>query len=129
MLQTPPKTGEFYREVLEVLLASKIPFLLSGTYAVSAYTGIERKTKDLDVFCKMGDQVKILHLFESKGFKTSVPDERWLAKIHRGRNYCDIIFTLASSLTPINDEWFVEKHVTEIFGLKVPIIAPTELIW
>jgi hypothetical protein len=37
------------------LKESGVPFLLSGAYAVTAYTGIRRSTKDMDVFCKPGD--------------------------------------------------------------------------
>ncbi|HLH88439.1 MAG TPA: hypothetical protein VKX28_08275 [Xanthobacteraceae bacterium] len=34
------------------LARQKIQFLLAGSYAVSAYTGITRATKDLDLFCR-----------------------------------------------------------------------------
>lgn len=129
MITTPPKTGEFYRDVLKILLDSKIPFMVSGTYAVASYTGIDRKTKDLDIFCRAGDHVRILELFASKGYKTSVPDERWLAKIHKGAFFCDVIFAMANALIPVGDEWFREKKTAEFFGIKAPIIPPTELIW
>lgn len=129
MITTPPKTGEFYRDVLTILLESKIPFMVSGTYAVSVYTGIDRETKDLDIFCRAGDYAKILELFAARGFKTSVPDERWLAKIHKGQFFCDIIFSLAAAMTPITDAWFKEKKTAELFGIKVPVVPPTELIW
>lgn len=129
MISTPQKTGEFYRDVLSILLSSKIPFMISGTYAVSAYTGIDRKTKDLDITCRAGDHVKILALMEAHGYKTSVPDERWLAKIHKGAAFCDIIFGLWFAVTPVTDEWFREKRIEPLFDLKVPIMPPTELIW
>lgn len=129
MITTPPKTGEFYRDVLKILLDSKIPFMVSGTYAVAAYTGIDRKTKDLDIFCRSGDHIRIIELFKERGFKTTVPDERWLVKIHKGQAFVDIIFALAHALFPINDEWFREAHSAEFFGITVPIIPPTELIW
>ncbi len=49
--EPPPDAEAFYAESLRLLTESGIPFLLSGTYAVCAYTGIVRPTKDLDVFC------------------------------------------------------------------------------
>ena len=58
--EPPPEAEDFYRESLGLLAESGIPFMLSGTYAVSAYTGIVRPTKDLDVFCKAGDYPSIL---------------------------------------------------------------------
>jgi hypothetical protein len=73
----PPREAEaFYAESLKLLNESQIPFLLSGTYAVTAYTGITRPTKDLDVFCKAGDFPKILAFFQARGYRTDVEDER-----------------------------------------------------
>ena len=63
----PPDSEAFYAESLRLLNESRIPFLLSGTYAVTAYTGISRPTKDLDVFCKAGDFPKILAFFQARG--------------------------------------------------------------
>ncbi|RYG85679.1 MAG: hypothetical protein EON59_11690, partial [Alphaproteobacteria bacterium] len=71
----PSEALDFYAESLGLLKESGIPFLLSGTYAVSAYTGIRRPTKDLDVFCKPGDYPRILAYFQARGFRTDVEDE------------------------------------------------------
>ena len=44
-LITPPPAAEaFYSEVLQLMAESKIPFLVSGTYALASYTGIDRPT-------------------------------------------------------------------------------------
>ena len=53
----------YYIEALEILNESKIPYLLAGTFALNHYTGINRNTKDLDIFCKEVDYVeKILKI-------------------------------------------------------------------
>jgi len=54
LYQPPPEREEFYTEVVELLAKSEIPFLLSGSYALAAYTGIVRPTKDVDVFSTAG---------------------------------------------------------------------------
>ena len=46
--------------------------------------GINRATKDLNVFCKAGDFPRILLHFKEHGFETEVEDERWIAKVRRG---------------------------------------------
>ena len=79
--EAPPEAEAFYAESLRLLTESGIPFLLSGTYALTAYTGITRPTKDLDVFCKAGDYPKILAFFQQRGYRTGVEDERWIAKV------------------------------------------------
>src|SRR5207245_10103872 len=45
-----PKTVGFYQGVLEAAKGSGIPFLIGGGFALGYYTGIERYTKDLDIF-------------------------------------------------------------------------------
>ena len=67
----------FYAEVLKVLKESKFTFMVAGGFAVNAYTGLRRPTKDIDIFVKAGDYPKILNKFTSLGYKTQVLDERW----------------------------------------------------
>jgi hypothetical protein len=50
LIQPPPAAEAFYSEVLQLMARSDIPFLLSGTFALASYTGIDRPTKDVDVF-------------------------------------------------------------------------------
>ena len=45
----------FYADAVCELSKLGLPFLLGGTYALSAYTGITRATKDLDILCKPSD--------------------------------------------------------------------------
>jgi hypothetical protein len=123
------KAELFYAEGLKVLKTMKVPFLVGGTYAVNAYTGIGRHTKDLDVFCRAGDNIKILERFAKKGYATVVTDERWLAKVKQERHYFDIIYGSANAISPVNDEWFRESKSAGILGVEVQLLPPTELLW
>ena len=124
-----PAAEAFYAESLQLLVASGIPFMIAGTYAVSAYTGINRPTKDVDVFCRAGDYPRVLGLFQSKGYKTSVEDERWIAKVWKRKHFFDVIFNSKTAATPVTDAWFEPRHMAHIHGADVQIIAPTELVW
>ena len=95
--------SELYEESLRLLKESGIPFLLSGTYAVTAYTGIQRPTKDLDVFCKPGDYPRILAFFQARGYRTDVEDERWIAKVWQDKHFFDVIFAMSNGTAPITD--------------------------
>jgi hypothetical protein len=119
----------FYAEALRTLVQSGIPFLVAGTYALNAYTGLRRQTKDIDVFCKPGDYPRILHLFQERGFEPEIEDERWIAKVRKGEDFFDIIFNSTAGVTPVNDLWFTEKREAEIFGSVVRILPPTEFVW
>lgn len=119
----------FYAESLRLMKDSEIPFLVAGTYAVSTYTGIQRPTKDIDVFCRAGDYPRLLNHFAEMGYGTEIEDERWLAKVRQGPLFFDVIFNSMTNLTPVNDRWFAEAHPAEVLGIEVLITPPTELIW
>ncbi|MGE5547941.1 MAG: nucleotidyltransferase [Solirubrobacterales bacterium] len=125
----PPEAEDFYAESLRQLKTSGIPFLLGGTYAVTAYTGIRRQTKDVDVFCRAGDYPRILAHFAKLGLKTEVEDERWLAKIWRDDLFIDVIFNSTIAINPVSEAWFDEAHNAHVCGIDVGLIPPTELIW
>ena len=55
-----PGARSFYVDCLHHLTRGGTPFLLGGTYALNVFTGIDRSTKDLDVFCRPGDYPRIL---------------------------------------------------------------------
>jgi len=129
MPEVPPETEAFYREALRLLTESGIPFLLAGTYAVNAYTGIHRPTKDLDVFCRAGDFPKILAYFRDRGYETEIEDERWIAKVALGEQFFDIIFNSSTAVAPVNDAWFADARTAEVYGSEVRILSPTELVW
>jgi len=124
-----PEAEIFYAEALRVLNAQDIPFLVGGTYAVSAYTGISRPTKDLDIICKPGDLPRILNLFREYGDEIEIEDERWIGKVRRGPLFFDVIFACANGTSPVTDPWFEAAPEAEVLGTIVHLIAPTELIW
>jgi hypothetical protein len=124
-----PEAELFYAEAARELLALGLPFLLAGTYAVSAYTGISRETKDLDIFCRPGDYPRILARFKEMGYAIEVEDDRWLGKVFKGSHFFDVIFASSNGTVPIGDSWFENARETEVFGIPVPVVGPTELVW
>jgi Icc-related predicted phosphoesterase len=124
----PAEAVDFYSESLKLLKESEIPFLLSGTYALSCFTGITRPTKDLDVFCKPSDAPKILAFFKGRGFDIEIEDERWIGKVWRGDNFFDVIYNIAPASIPITDEWFKQVCEAEVYGTTVRITPPTQFI-
>ena len=46
----PDNEREIYKRALEALNAAGLPYVVAGAYAIYEYTGIYRKTKDLDLF-------------------------------------------------------------------------------
>jgi len=125
----PPDADRFYADSLQLLKESQIPFLVAGTFAVNCYTGINRATKDLDIFCKAGDFPRILLHFREHDFETVTVDERWLAKVKQGDCFFDVIFSSTAAVVTISDLWFQESHPAEIYGVPLQLTPPTEMIW
>src|SRR6476659_9473347 len=107
---------------------SEIPFLVSGTYALASYTGIDRPTKDVDVFSKAGDALKLLHYFKGHGFDVEMVAVRWLARITRGELFVDVIYNMPTVTTHVTDEWFANAPESELFGAEVRLVPPTQFI-
>lgn len=124
----PPEAVQFYVDSLKLLQEHGFPFLLSGTYALSCYTGIARPTKDLDIFCKPSDAPKILSFFKNQGYEITIEDERWIGKVWKGPYFFDVIYNISTASIPITDDWFREVYEVEVYGTQVRITPPTEFI-
>lgn len=120
---------DFYKEALHLLLKSDAKFLVGGGLALDMYTGINRATKDLDIFCKVGECPRILKTFAENGYYTEMTDARWLAKAKKGEHLMDLIFNNPGSLCPVDDRWFEFATMGELYGIKVPFMPVVELIW
>lgn len=129
MSEVGESAEQFYKEVLELITNQHIPFLVGGSYAVGQFIPMKPRTKDLDLFCRAHDYPKILKLAKEAGFKTSVYDEKWLAKIIKEEHVVDIIFSSSGDTNPVDDDWFKYASKAQIFGIEVGVVAPEELIW
>lgn len=123
-----PEREDFYAESLRLLCETGHPFLLSGTFALSCYTGINRPTKDVDVFAKPSDALKILAWLRERERAVEMVDERWLARITRGELFMDLIFSMPTSGTAVGDDWFRAAPKAEVYGSVVHLVPPTEFI-
>jgi hypothetical protein len=128
VFEPPPEAVDFYVEALRLLGETEFPFLLSGTYALSCYTGISRPTKDLDIFCKPSDAPKILSFFKQQGYRIEIEDERWIGKVWKDENFFDVIYNISTASIPITEEWFRDVYEVEVYGTTVRITPPTEFI-
>jgi len=121
------RVTDFYHRSLSLL--SDLPFLLAGAYALQAYTGIQRHTKDLDVFATPATYPAILQALAAAGYRTEITDANWLAKAFVGDLYVDVIFASANGQVQIKESWFEDAPVKDAFGVRVKVIPVTELLY
>jgi len=124
-----PATRKFYRRALTILTESTVPFLVCGSYALEAYTGAGRFTKDLDVFIRPADCDRALQVLSAAGYKTERVFPHWLAKAFSKTDFIDLIFSSGNGLCQVDDTWFENSMPGEILGIAVNLCGPEEIIW
>jgi len=118
-----------YREALGRMTGSGTPFLVGGAYAFARYTGIERFTKDFDVFVVPEHVERLLTVLEAAGFRTERTFKHWLAKAYAGEFFVDLIYSSGNGVTRVDRSWFERGVDAEILGFAVKLVAPEEMIW
>ena len=119
----------FYRDAMRVMKEARVPFLLGGAYAFSVYTGIERHTKDFDLFLCENDVDAALAAFEKQGYRAERTFPHWLAKAHCGSDCIDLIYRAGNGFCAVDASWFERGRKEEVLGLSVKLVAPEEIIW
>lgn len=119
----------FYRHALAILREAKIPHLVGGAYAYARYTGIERHTKDFDVFIRQDDFGRAAWAFQKAGYKTELTFPHWLGKAYSGEDFVDLIFGAGNGVAEVDDLWFEHAVPEKVFGVDVELIPPEEMIW
>jgi hypothetical protein len=125
----PPETRAFYREVMGVLQKAGVPFLVGGAYALHRYTGIERHTKDLDVFVRPADSRAALDALAAADCRTELTFPHWLGKAYRGDEFIDVIFSSGNAVAAVDNQWFEHAVTGEVLGVPARLVPPEEMIW
>lgn len=125
-------TLDFYRHAMRILQQAGVAFLVGGAYAFARYTGIERHTKDFDVFIKPADLDRALHALAHAGYRTEVWSKVWLAKAFEGSSpdtFVDLIFSSGNGLATVDDDWFAHAVPDTVLGMEVKLVPAEDMIW
>ena len=125
----PPDTREFYCHAIETLEKAELPFLVGGAYAFARYTGIERHTKDFDIFVRELDAERALKVFRGAGYHSEMTFPHWLGKAFCGDDFVDVIFASGNGVAVVDDEWFEHALEDRVFDRPVKLCPPEEMIW
>jgi hypothetical protein len=120
---------DFYVSILQELNANNFNYMVGGGFALHYFTGIDRDTKDLDIFCKPSEYPKILKHFTEKGYHTELTDVRWLVKIFQKKDYIDIIFDTVNNICRVDDTWFSHAIPGSYEAITIKYVPAEELIW
>src|SRR5262249_2764852 len=76
-VETPSRA--FYREAMDALNRAGVPFLVGGSFAFLHQSGIDRFTKDLDLFVRPEHVHKLLEAATAAGYTADLIHSHWLA--------------------------------------------------
>src|SRR5687767_6110626 len=114
-----PETVAFYQAAMRALRDAGQRFLVGGAYAFGPYTGIERHTKDLDLFVPPGDIGRILEMLSAAGYRCELTFPHWLGKAWKGDDFVDLIFSSGSGIAVVDEGWFAHSVPARVFDTEV----------
>jgi hypothetical protein len=123
------KSIRFYRHALSILSDAGVPHLVGGAYAFARYTGIERHTKDFDIFIRREDFQRAAWAFQKEGYKAELTFPHWLGKAYKGDDFVDLIYSAGNGVARVDDTWFEHAVSEKVFGVNVQLIPAEEMIW
>jgi hypothetical protein len=127
LVETPSRA--FYREAMEVLSRAGVPFLVGGAFAFVHQAGIDRSTKDLDIFVRPGNVHRLLGACAAAGYEADLVFSHWLAKIRAPTGFIDVIFSSGNGIAVVDDVWFAHATEREVLGVNVKVAPAEESIW
>ena len=114
---------------MKTLRAGGIEFLVGGAYAFTSYTGIDRSTKDFDLFVRKSDGTRALETLAAAGIRTQLTFPHWLGKAFHRRNFVDVIFNSGNGVTPVDEGWFEHAPAREVLGVPARLAPAEEMLW
>ncbi len=121
--------ADVYARWLRVLNGTGDPYAIGGAFAVYAYTGAWRDSKDLDVFLRPQDLKAALVALRAAGFETEVRDRLWLAKVHHPPVFMDLLFAVRhTSSLRVTADWFSTCRPVQLLGVPTRMLGIEEII-
>jgi hypothetical protein len=131
--EIPEDQWRIYQQVIELFRKQGKRFSLGGAFALAAYTGCWRNTKDLDLYILPDDRDEMINLITSSGFQDYFDvleyDRSWIFRAHQGDVIIDLIWAMANARVEVDELWLTEKVHVDVRGESLPVIPVEELIW
>jgi len=124
-----PVSRDFYQSALRYLQQAEVPFLVGGAYSFARHTGIERHTKDFDIFVRESDCERVLKTLAASGYSVELTFPHWLGKAYSGDNQVDVIFSSGNGIARVDDRWFEHAIEEQVFDIPVLLCPVEETIW
>jgi hypothetical protein len=124
----PKESARDYRRALTALNRARVPYVVSGAFAMYEYTGLWRNTKDLDIFLEPHLVSRALRTLEGAGFTVELTDPKWLAKARKGDILIDLIFAAGNMVATVDPSWVERAIPSVVLGVRTRLASPEDLM-
>ena len=122
-----------FSDVVQTAESVGIRLLIGGALALSAYTPLQRRTKDIDFYILPEDRdrtVALLHDLGFRDFYSEMPyDREWIYRSIREGVIADIIWSFANKRALVDEHWFHHSLSLPCSGAVLRVVPPEELLW
>jgi len=80
------------------------------------------------VFMTTGTVLNVLPYLRRCGFECEVRDPVWLAKVHKGEFFVDLITGMSNGVLAVEDSWIERAGPAVVHGVETRVLAPEELV-
>jgi hypothetical protein len=127
-MDVPEEQATLFEEVLTVLEEKRVPYAVSGAFALRQHTGICRFTKDLDLFMTAETSKQAFAYLRERGFECEVCDPVWLAKARKDEFFVDLITGMSNGVIVVENSWIERARAAVVHGVTSRVLAPEELV-
>src|SRR5438477_3667755 len=117
-----------FRETLMLLNRCRVPYAVSGAFALQVHTGIWRATKDIDLFLAPEDVSAATCCLQKDGFRCKTKDRVWLHKAHRNGFFVDLITGMSNAVITVERSWIDRAKPAMVLDIRVRVLAAEELL-
>jgi len=122
-----------YTSAIEAMRAAGVRFLLGGGFALAAYTGRWRDTKDIDFYIMPEARQAAVACLSKAGFADYYSrvayDRKWIHRNVRSDMIVDLIWAMANQRTRVDSLWFERAQTVSIRGRQLGVIPIEEMLW
>ncbi len=131
--EVSPEQLEIYLNVIQEAGRRGIRFALGGSAALGFYTGIRRRSKDLDLYVEPRHRDELIAVLKDEGMRDyydQVPYDRgWIYRATKDDVIIDVIWQMANRRAPVDAAWLNRGPEMEIPSGRVRLVPIEETIW
>ncbi len=129
----PDDQWTVYRDAITAVRTTGLPFMLGGGFALAAYTGRWRNTKDIDFYVLPDQRPKFIDAITKVGFSDYYDqfpyDRGWIYRGFRDGTIVDLIWAMANRRSQAEPSWFEHGTCLDVRKEPLKVIAAEELLW